>query len=206
MVARGCDSCAPCAAAASTLTATVAGEVAPVCGRGPYHEPGKAIRRLVTDRCSHHSTEETDAVVERCLAGLSEIVRPAGVSSETWLNVQSSPWKRDDAEWFKAHAQRAHRVRAQFPDEHFERRSSAPIDFVVVRQIRPGLRVRAPFTLVECGADSLAMMVALAKRTLNDNEGAAHAMFEMTQAGGRLIPTVELAELIARYATDSGMN
>ena len=173
--------------------------------RAQRRKAEKAIRRLVTDRCSHHSTEETDAVVERCLA-LSQIVRPAGVSSETWLNVQSSPWKRDDAEWFKAHPQRAHRVRAQFPGKHFERRSSAPIDFVVVRQIRSGLRVRAPFTLVECGADALEMMMALAKRCLNDDEAAAHTLFDLTRTGGRLIPTVELVELIARYATDSGMN
>ena len=83
--------------------------------RAQRRKAEKAIRRLVTDRCSHHLTEETDAVVERCLAGLSEIVRAAGVSSEIWLNVQSSPWKRDDAEWFKAHPQRAHRVRDGFP-------------------------------------------------------------------------------------------
>ena len=48
------------------------------------------------------------------------------------------------------------------------------------------------------------MMVALAKRA--DDEAAAHTLFDLTRAGGRLIPTVELAELIARYATDSGMN
>ena len=144
--------------------------------RAQRRKAEKAIRRLASDRCNHHSTEETDAVVERCLAGLSQIARAAGVSSEPWLNVESPPWERDDAEWFKAHAQRAHRVRAQFPGEHFERRSSAPIDFVVVRQIRPGLRVRAPFTLVECGADALEMMMALAKRGSNDDEAAAHTL------------------------------
>ena len=169
--------------------------------RAQRRKAEKAIRRLVTDRCSHHSTEETGAVVERCLAGLSEIVRAAGESSDIWLNVQSSPWKRDDAEWFKAHPQRAHRVREQFPGE-LER--SDPIDFVVVRQIKPGQRARVPFTLVDCGADALEMMVALAKRA--DDEAATHTLFDLTQAGGRLIPTVELAELIARYATDSGMN
>ena len=82
--------------------------------RAQRRKAEKAIRRLVTDRCSHHSTEETDAVVELCLAGLSEIVRAARVSSDIWLNVQSSPWKRDDAEWFKAHPQRAHRMRDSF--------------------------------------------------------------------------------------------
>ena len=93
--------------------------------------------------------------------------------------------------WLKAHPQRAHRVRDQFLGEHFEPTSSAQIDFVVVRQIRPGLRIRAPFTLVEG---------ALAMRGLNDDEAATHAPFDLTRAGGRLIPTVELAELIARYA------
>ena len=113
-----------------------------------------AIRRLVTDRCSHHLTEETDAVVERCLAGLSEIVRAAGVSSEIWLNVQSSPWKRDDAEWFKAHPQRAHRVRDRFPYERFNGEPSdlpnVVISKIIVRQIRAGLRVRAAFIVKEC--------------------------------------------------------
>ena len=176
--------------------------------RAQRRKAEKAIRRLVPDRCSHHSTEETDAVVERCLAGLSQIVRAAGVSSETWLNVQSSPWKRDDAEWFKAHPQRAHRVREQFPGELFERRSfSAPHRLcrcppdplgtarpraVHARRVRRG-----------CARDDGAACQAHAR---DDDEAAAHALFDLTQAGGRLIPTVELAELIARYATDSGMN
>ena len=130
--------------------------------RAQRRKAEKAIRRLVTDRCSHHSTEETDAVVERCLA-LSEIVRPAGVSSETWLNVQSSPWKRDDAEWFKAHPQRAHRVRAQFPrrTSNGERaRSTLSSSARSARACASARRSR----FVECGADALEMMMALAKR------------------------------------------
>ena len=112
------------------------------------------------------------------------------------------PWKRDDAAWFTAHPRRSHRVRDGFPGE-FERASGGPVDFVVVRQIQPGLRIRASFTLAECGADALGMMQALALRALDDDdEAAAHTLFDMTQAGagGRSIPTVELAELIARHA------
>ena len=130
---------------------------------------------------------------------VAEIVRAMGSDpSKRQVHVLPSVWKRDDAAWLKAHPQRAHRVRDQFLGEHFEPTSSAQIDFVVVRQIRPGLRIRAPFTLVE----------ALAMRGLNDDEAAAHTPFDLTRAGGRLIPTVELAELIARYAIApaSGMN
>ena len=115
------------------------------------------------------------------------------------------PWKSDDAAWFTAHPRRSHRVRDEFPGE-FERASGGPVDFVVVRQIKPGQRIRVPFTLVECGADALGMMQALAMRGLNDDEAAAHTLFDMTQAGagGRSIPTVELAELIARHAIAPG--
>ena len=139
---------------------------------------------------------------------VAEIVRAMGSDpSKRQVHVLPSLWKRDDAAWFTAHPRRSHRVRDGFPGE-FERASGGPVDFVVVRQIQPGLRIRAPFTLVECGADALGMMQALAMRGLNDDEAAAHTLFDLTRAGGRLIPTVELAELIARYAIapGSGMN
>ena len=115
------------------------------------------------------------------------------------------PWKRDDAAWFTAHPRRSHRVRDGFPGE-FERASGGPVDFVVVRQIQPGLRIRVSFTLAECGADALGMMQALAMRGLKTTR-LPRTLFDLTEAGAgrRSIPTVELAELIARHAIAPGI-
>jgi hypothetical protein len=74
----------------------------------------------------------------------------------------ATPWGRDDRAWFSAHPRRAHRARAPFLGEH-----QVEPDFVIVRQIRPGLRVRKPFTLIACSADLVGTMQDLARRALD---------------------------------------
>ena len=114
----------------------------------------------------------------------------------------ATPWARDDAAWFSTHPRRAHRVREAFPGEH-----DPKPDFVVVRQLRPGARVRKPFTLIECSSDLVGTMQALALRGL-EQEGAAHALYDLP--GGRWLPGDEVLALIAAYETTSpgggGMN
>jgi hypothetical protein len=74
----------------------------------------------------------------------------------------ATPWARDDRAWFAAHPRHAHRVRAAFSGEH-----QPEPDFVIVRQIRPGLRIRKPFTLTACSADLVGTMQDLARRALD---------------------------------------
>ena len=51
---------------------------------------------------------------------MAEMVKAAGVDPNIPFNGLPSPWKKDDAAWFKAHPQRAHRVRDRFPYERFK--------------------------------------------------------------------------------------
>jgi hypothetical protein len=74
----------------------------------------------------------------------------------------ATPWARDDRAWFAAHPRHAHRVRAAFSGEY----QTEP-DFVIIRQIGPGLRVRKPFTLTSCSADLVGTMQDLARRALD---------------------------------------
>jgi hypothetical protein len=58
----------------------------------------------------------------------AEFARGSGVDLErTRMNFEESPWKADDAAWFKAHPDRAHRVREKVPDGVFPVDPSAPV-------------------------------------------------------------------------------
>ena len=115
-----------------------------------------------------------------------------------------------DAAWFEAHPQRAHHARDAFSGEYEQ--DGGPVDFVLVRQAKPGERFRLPFTLVSCAADALGLLQALAWRALtgDGDEAAAASLFDLAQAGagGRVVPTAELVKLISRHAIapNSAMN
>ena len=173
---------------------------------------GGLLKNPTDDRraafCCEHC--ERAHFATRCIVCEAAIAKASRRRTVCWRSkcrhaLQRHPGKyrlrvgQNAAKTVTAHPRRSHRVRDEFPGE-FKRASGGPVDFVVVRQIKPGQRIRAPFTLVEGGADALGMMQPLAMRGLNDDEAAAHTLFDLTQAGGRPIPTVELAELIARYA------
>lgn len=90
------------------------------------------------------------------------------------LDALTYPWCADDAAWFNANPSRAHRVRRvflhEFPEELHEQS-----DFVVVRQVKPGLRTRLPITPIEQFQDA--------------PEHVAHAIFDLVASapGGALI-------------------
>jgi hypothetical protein len=114
---------------------------------------------------------------------------------------RATPWSGDDRAWFAAHPRHAHRVRGAFAGEY---QIEPEPDFVVIRQLRPGLRLRKPFTLVACSPDLVGIMQDLARRGLDDNEGAAHALFDLP--GDRTIQRDELMAIIAAHESGSAMH
>ena len=133
---------------------------------------------------------------------MAEVVKAAGVDPNIPFNGLPSPWKKDDAAWFEAHPHRAHRVRDRFPYERFKGEPSdlpnAAISKIIVRQIRPGLRVRAAFIVKECDPDAIAVlreMIEMAEL----RESVAHALFESTQNNGRLVQIHEIVAMIEQY-------
>ena len=159
------------------------------------------FRRRPPDRYGY-IVISSDDLVARPPPDLAEVVKAAGVDPNTPFNGLPSPWKRNDAEWFKAHPQRAHRVREQFPGEQFDLASSGRVDKVIVRQIRLGLRVRAPFTVTECDALTFDPMLRLIERGKRE-EAVAHALFDLTQTKGRLIQVDEIVAMVGRFESAS---
>jgi hypothetical protein len=85
------------------------------------------------------------------------------------LNLDDSPWKQDDADWFERNPKRSHRVRMPFPGEYdTEARDAPPGDalIVLVRQLKPGCRVRPGVYL---NSDLL---------PVPDDEAVIHGLFE----------------------------
>jgi len=82
-----------------------------------------------------------------------EVAKKAGMGNLPAVSFLGDyPWKTDDAEWFKAHSDRSHRLREAFPEEEPILRNSMatepPPDWelhVVIRQIEPGSRARLPW-------------------------------------------------------------
>lgn len=110
------------------------------------------------------------------------------------LNTADSEWKSEDARWFKAHMNRAHRIRAPFPGEleglpHSEVPLPAGHEHrVLVRQIKPGVRVRIVFYR-DVGTP------------LPDVEPLVHALFDVVSASqGGVISRAQVAELAMQYA------
>jgi hypothetical protein len=74
----------------------------------------------------------------------------AGVDpAKTTLSTSETAWKADDAEWFEQNPKRTHRLRkpldGEFPTSVLDGRPHGHHLTVVVRQVRPGMRVRVPF-------------------------------------------------------------
>jgi hypothetical protein len=97
----------------------------------------------------------------------------------------------DDRAWFAVHADRSHRWRMPIDGEAgtFGLKSCHSI---VVRQIQPGLRMRAPVRIVGGPLELL------------DVEPIAHALFDLVcsgsaAAGGGVIPLHEFKKLALSY-------
>ncbi len=128
----------------------------------------------------------------------SDLRRRAGIQSDSGqLHLGESLWKSDDAAWFSANPTRSHRLRPLIANEggtiariYFD---SLPPDHevqIVVRQIEPGKRIRAPF------GRNMAIPIP-------DNEEIIHAIFDMifkTDRKQDVIGIREVAERANKYA------
>jgi hypothetical protein len=95
------------------------------------------------------------------------------------IQLQSTSWAQDDARWFRRRPHRSHRVRPRLPGEFFVEENDAPdLDWVGIWQSRPGLRIRAPFTIP---ADS---PCAEYVRAAAEKEYGAAILFDLTLRGG----------------------
>jgi hypothetical protein len=124
----------------------------------------------------------------------------AGLAGRTLvLSAADAPWRCDDAAWFEAHPDRAHRLRAMAAGEA-PTLLRDPADLppghawrVLVRQVAPGRRVR-----LAVGWDP--------GLPIPDAEAIVHALFDLVAAGGagRPVPVEEVVDLALRYAAAAG--
>lgn len=151
---------------------------------------------------SPEQMEKALNAIQRGFAGrdkvVSDIQRRAGIQAKNGqLNLSDSPWKEDDAAWFSTHPTRSHRLRpliasegATIPRVYFESLPPEHEVQIVVRQIEPGKRVRAPF-----GRNTAI--------PIPDDEDIIHAIFDMIFKTDRKVDVIgicEVAELANRYA------
>jgi hypothetical protein len=113
-----------------------------------------------------------------------------------------TPWGRSDHAWFRVQ-QRRYRVRAPFPNEY---PSSKPTDFVVVKQMAPGLRHRVRLRIAE-GHPELATTMARLTAHAAHRDDAAQAAFDIADmCPGQCITLAELTELISSYETTTNVH
>jgi hypothetical protein len=132
----------------------------------------------------------------------SSIATKGGVPSKMpRINTASSPWKDDDAGWFKANKSRAHRLRPAFPGEidalqaGSDKDEPPPIGHefqILVRQVEPGTRMRIVF----CRNMEV---------PIPDLEPLIHAIFDVISASkGGVVSSREVADLAMQYAASGG--
>ncbi len=113
------------------------------------------------------------------------------------VSLMDTPWKADDAAWFQAHPDRAHRLRPLLKGELESFPAAAvptalPSDHeiqIVIRQVEPGQRIRMPF------GRNLATPIP-------DIEAVTHALFDAVSQrrdASRNISVEEVAALAKRY-------
>lgn len=154
---------------------------------------------------SHHISQEDAATVMESIqlhfAELDEVtgdlLRKAGVERHpTNVSFESSPWKADDAAWFKSHPRRSHRMRRMYNGEA----SSLSKDVVLgappenyryeilVRQVEVGKRLRTLF----CRNTEV---------HIPDEEEVMHALFDIVSKSGKtgVITSDEVEAMAAKY-------
>jgi hypothetical protein len=137
------------------------------------------------------------------------VMRRAGIALKGNVRSCDTPWARDDAAWFVANPQRAHRIRPPFAGELQARAGTVLVVCderidpelptedncqVLVRQIEPGLRV------------SMALCWALDEEPIPNVEAIAHAVFDLlarkTTERAEWIYLRQLAALVRQYAVN----
>jgi hypothetical protein len=130
---------------------------------------------------------------------VAEALRDAGLpTNRASVSVLENAWKTEDAAWFKANPKRSHRLRAMFTGEEptlFNPSAGIPDlpqrhEFqVLVRQVKPGTRVRVLFC-------------RNAEVPIPDVEAAIHAIFDIVTAERDrqgFISVKEVAALAKKY-------
>jgi hypothetical protein len=98
-----------------------------------------------------------------------------------------------DGDWFRTHPGRSHRVRRALPQEFLS--SSEGKSYIVVRQLVPGVRMRA----------SLSTLVALPDE--DPPEPVAHAIFDFAQEKpGQCVSVAELYYRIYVYSAGGDLS
>ena len=132
----------------------------------------------------------------------STIGKRAGLpeGSPSAVRIADNPWKSNDRDWFEAHPDRSHRLRRLFPGEPYYRGNEPPVVppghemQVLIRQVRPGVRVRGTF------ARNL-------KVDIPDIEAILHALFDVvSESHDRNTPisVAEIGRLAEKYAGAAG--
>lgn len=130
---------------------------------------------------------------------VEKVAQNAGISSSSpSVSLSDSPWKADDAAWFKSHPERSHRMRVMFENEFDSARSNKVVMQavenhrveVLVRQVEIGQRVRIPF------ARNLSFPIP-------DVEEVVHALFDLVTRPGRegVLSFAEVAALAEMYGS-----
>ena len=147
------------------------------------------------------SAEALEAHI-RTIAAADELVadieRRGGVGDGmriSKVNFSATPWIVDDDNWFAQNPSRSHRVRMPFPGECDEAVAKAPAGtalIILVRQVKPGTRVRAGNVF---GTNFL---------PVPDDEATIHALFEVAMGREPVPPDDEaLRALIEKYKMES---
>lgn len=103
---------------------------------------------------------------------------------------KNSPWLKNDADWFRAHPERHHRVRRLLKGEAINLNvPDSPVTRVITRMVKARERERMPIYWQE--------------GNLPATEIAARAMFDLVIEGDGYLPTVQqLIERIQRYSQE----
>jgi len=115
--------------------------------------------------------------------------------------TQTSPWKTDDAAWFRAHPDRSHRLRLMFEGEAATMEAEPTLDAtpenhrmeVLVRQVEVGKRIRILF----CRNTQV---------PIPDAEEIIHALFDTWSQSNRtgVVSIEEIAALANKYSVTDG--
>jgi hypothetical protein len=198
--------------------AVLAGE----CCTGRVHQifaQGLSLHRtydfLPAPSSSPRSCEASGEELARMLAACRRLVahaderignaeRLGGVQHLSDATVLDSPWKTDDARWFKEHPQRAHRLRPPLPGEidgtalaDLAKARAGSVVIMVIRQVEPGSRMRGGLCL------DVRMLVPDAGSGMPDDESFAHALFDLAVEREAAPTTVEeFCLLVEKYAAN----
>lgn len=113
-----------------------------------------------------------------------------------YVTLKDTAWKKDDAEWFRKHPDRSHRLRplkpgeeSAFPENETPRAVPAGHELqVLVRQVAPGQRIRLPF-------------IRNTQIPIPDVEAVIHALFDIfgDPAKEGVVSIQEVVERAMRY-------